>query len=135
MAELYKRPDSPYWWCDYRQNGIRKRIRTGMRIGNSRGKRPAAGSDAEKWLIKFENDLAFKQIGISTVHDIALTDLIPKYVAHYLQQFESGAVKEDTYERVKYRSQHWLQRCLSYDITSVKALTPELTLQYRNNRK
>ena len=135
MAELYKRPDSPYWWCAFRRNGILKRMSTGMRIGNSRGKRPAAGSDAEKWLIKFENDLAFKQIGISTVHDIALTDLIPKYVAHYLQQFESGAVKEDTYERVKYRSQHWLQRCLSYDITSVKALTPELTLQYRNNRK
>jgi integrase len=135
MAELYKRPDSPYWWCDYRQNGIRKRIRTGMRIGNSRGKRPAAGSDAEKWLIKFENDLAFKQLGISTVHDIALTDLIPKYVAHYLQQFEAGAVKEDTYVRVKDRSKLWLKRCLAHGITGVKALTPQLTLEYRNNRR
>ena len=135
MAELYKRTDSPYWWCDYRQNGIRKRIRTGMRIGNSRGKRPAAGSDAEKWLIKFENDLAFKQLGISTVHDIALTDLIPKYVAHYLQQFEAGAVKEATYYKIKERSKLWLKRLLSQGITGVKALTPELTLKYRNNRK
>ena len=96
MAELYRRPDSPYWWCAFRRNGILKRMSTGIRIGNSRGKRPAAGSAAETWLIKFENELAFKQLGISTVHDIALTELIPKYVSHYQQQFEAGAVKELT---------------------------------------
>ena len=128
MAELYKRPDSPYWWCAFRRNGILKRMSTGMRIGNSRGRRPAAGSDAEKWLIKFENDFAFKDLGISTVHDIGLTELISKYVAHYFQQFEAGAVKEGTYSKVKERSKLWLKRCLAHGITGVKSLTPELTL-------
>ena len=135
MAELYRRPDSPYWWCAYRRNGILKRMSTGIRIGNSRGKRPAAGSAAETWLIKFENELAFKQLGIRTVHDIALTELIPKYVSHYQQQFEAGAVKELTYVKIKERSKLWLKRCLAHGITGVKSLTPELTLTYRNNRK
>ena len=135
MAELYKRPDSPYWWCAFRRNGILKRMSTGMRIGNSRGRRPAAGSDAEKWLIKFENDFAFKDLGISTVHDIGLTELISKYVAHYFQQFEAGAVKEGTYSKVKERSKLWLKRCLAHGITGVKSLTPELTLLNRKTRK
>jgi integrase len=135
MAKLYKKARSPYWWCDYKLNGIRKRKSSGIRIGNTRGKKPAIGSDAEKWLIKFENDLAFKQIGISTVHDIALTDLFPKYVNHYKQQFEAGAVKEATYNRINERSKLWLKRCLKHGITGVKALTPELALQYRNNRR
>ena len=134
MAELYKRPDSPYWWCVYRVNGILKRKSIKIRIGNSRGKKPSIGSDAEKWLIKFENDLAFKQIGISTVHDIALTELIPKYVAHYKQQFETGAIVENTWEKVEKRAPLWLKRCLKHGITGVKALTPELTLQYRSKR-
>tara|TARA_Y100001938_G_scaffold148334_1_gene231701 strand:- start:677 stop:1774 length:1098 start_codon:yes stop_codon:yes gene_type:complete len=134
MATVRKRKDSPYWWVYWSVNGQSFAKSIGIRHDNCRNKKPARTSVAHKWLVKFENELAFSTIGISSLEDITSNDLINKYIDDLKSQVESGAIKPTYFDDQHHRAKHWRTRLSAAGITSVKALTAARALEYRTNR-
>jgi integrase len=135
MATLRKRGDSPYWWLYWNVNGEQFYQSSGIRHDNSRNKKPARNTDAHRFLVAFENKIAFSSLGISTLHDITCTELLDKFMADYQSQAESGAIKEQVFDDKYGRVKIWRKQLKRSGITTVKALTPARALDYRNNRK
>ena len=135
MATLRKRKDSPFWWLYWTVNGESFYKSSGIRHDNCRSKKPARNTDAHRFLVAFENKLAFSTLGISALQDITCTELIDKYMDDLQAQVDSGAAKSAYFDDQYGRAKHWKTRLKAADITTIKALTAARAMAYRTNRK